>query len=233
MEETISRMAGSEHGSAKTVAELTEIAAGIGRPGPPADDDVRRPRGAGLRCRGCRGSASCSGSGSSPVDGCANAAAGSPTPEFFWEPAPDCWNIRPDEHHVGGWSYEYEFAPAEPAPVTTLGWRLVHITAGNRVYWNHAFGDGTLTFLDLIVPHTAADAIEVWAESRRPVTAWLADATDADLARCARPTCPSARWPPASRCARWSTSRSTTAPRSRCCATCSSAPSPPRAISPV
>ena len=32
MEETISRMAGSEHGSAKTVAELAEIAAGIGRP---------------------------------------------------------------------------------------------------------------------------------------------------------------------------------------------------------
>ncbi len=32
MEETISRMAGSEHGSAKTVTELTEIAAGIGRP---------------------------------------------------------------------------------------------------------------------------------------------------------------------------------------------------------
>ncbi len=32
MEETISRMAGSEHGSAKTVAEITEIADGIGRP---------------------------------------------------------------------------------------------------------------------------------------------------------------------------------------------------------
>jgi FO synthase len=32
MEETISRMAGSEHGSAKTVEELTDIAAGIGRP---------------------------------------------------------------------------------------------------------------------------------------------------------------------------------------------------------
>ena len=32
MEETISRMAGSAHGSAKTVAELTEIADGIGRP---------------------------------------------------------------------------------------------------------------------------------------------------------------------------------------------------------
>jgi len=32
MEETISRMAGSEHGSAKTVSELTDIAAGVGRP---------------------------------------------------------------------------------------------------------------------------------------------------------------------------------------------------------
>ncbi|WP_345714193.1 5-amino-6-(D-ribitylamino)uracil--L-tyrosine 4-hydroxyphenyl transferase CofH, partial [Kineococcus glutinatus] len=32
MEETISRMAGSEHGSAKTVEELREITAGIGRP---------------------------------------------------------------------------------------------------------------------------------------------------------------------------------------------------------
>lgn len=32
MEETISRMAGSEHGSAKTVAELVSIAEGIGRP---------------------------------------------------------------------------------------------------------------------------------------------------------------------------------------------------------
>jgi FO synthase len=32
MEETISRMAGSEHGSAKTVAELVQIAEGIGRP---------------------------------------------------------------------------------------------------------------------------------------------------------------------------------------------------------
>ncbi len=32
MEETISRMAGSEHGSAKTVEELNAVAAGIGRP---------------------------------------------------------------------------------------------------------------------------------------------------------------------------------------------------------
>ena len=38
--------------------------------------------------------------------------------EYFWEPVEDCWNIRPNESHVGGWSYEYEFAPEDPAPVT-------------------------------------------------------------------------------------------------------------------
>jgi FO synthase len=32
MEETISRMAGSEHGSARTVAQLKELAAASGRP---------------------------------------------------------------------------------------------------------------------------------------------------------------------------------------------------------
>jgi FO synthase len=32
MEETISRMAGSEHGSARTVAQLKELAAAAGRP---------------------------------------------------------------------------------------------------------------------------------------------------------------------------------------------------------
>jgi hypothetical protein len=101
--------------------------------------------------------------------------------EFFWEPVPGCWNIRRDERHVGGWSYEYEFAPEDPAPLTTIGWRLVHLTAGNRLYWNHGFGDATLTFPALEVPHTADSALAAWHDSRVPVTKWLADANDDDL----------------------------------------------------
>ncbi len=101
--------------------------------------------------------------------------------EFFWEPVPGCWNIRRDERHVGGWSYEYEFAPEDPAPLTTIGWRLVHLTAGNRLYWNHGFGDARLTFPDLEVPHTADSALAAWHDSRVPVTKWLADANDDDL----------------------------------------------------
>lgn len=44
MEETISRMAGSEHGSAKTVAELVEIGAGIDRPVVERTTAYGRPR---------------------------------------------------------------------------------------------------------------------------------------------------------------------------------------------
>jgi hypothetical protein len=102
--------------------------------------------------------------------------------EYFWEPVADCWNIRPDDQHVGGWSYEYEFAPVDPVPLTTIGWRLVHLNAGNRIYWNHAFGDGSLVFPDLEVPHTAEAALAAWRESRLPITSWLTQATDADLA---------------------------------------------------
>lgn len=42
MEETISRMAGSDHGSALTVADLTDIAVGIARPAAQRTTDYRR-----------------------------------------------------------------------------------------------------------------------------------------------------------------------------------------------
>jgi hypothetical protein len=102
--------------------------------------------------------------------------------EFFWEPVSDCWNIRPDPQGLGRWTYEYDFDPPPPHPVTTIGWRLVHVAADNWIYWEHAFGPARQTFTDLDVPHTAASAIQNWQDSRRAITHWLRTATDADLA---------------------------------------------------
>ena len=51
MEETISRMAGSEHGSAKTVGRADRDRRRHRPPGPAARHDVRRSRGAGLNVR--------------------------------------------------------------------------------------------------------------------------------------------------------------------------------------
>jgi hypothetical protein len=100
--------------------------------------------------------------------------------EFFWEPVPDCWTIfrGPD----GQWTYHYEWPAPQPAPVTTIAWRLVHIAADNWIYWEWAFGPGQRIFPDLPVPSTAAEALTNWQDSRRPITEWLRSATDAALA---------------------------------------------------
>ncbi|TCN44676.1 DinB family protein [Kribbella orskensis] len=97
--------------------------------------------------------------------------------EYFWEPVAGCWSVKPDVDRPGRWTYEYEFAPPTP-PVTALSWRLVHITADNLIYWEHAFGPGVRNFPDLPVPSTAAAALEAWQASRQPVTEWLARAGD-------------------------------------------------------
>lgn len=101
--------------------------------------------------------------------------------EYLWCPVPGMWNVGPAPDGTGRWTYPYEFAPAPPAPLTTIAWRLVHITAGNRIYWEHAFGPGVRNFPDLPVPATAAEALRDWRNSREPVTRWLAEAGDAAL----------------------------------------------------
>ena len=102
--------------------------------------------------------------------------------EYLWEPVDDCWTVHPDPAAPDRWTYPYEFDPPPPTPFTTLAWRLVHITAGNVIYWEHAFGPGERNFPDLPVPSTAADAIKAWRDSRQPVTAWLENTDDLALA---------------------------------------------------
>jgi hypothetical protein len=62
------------------------------------------------------------------------------------------------------------------------GWRLVHITAANEIYWEFAFGPGERTFPDLTTPGNAIEALEMWQQSRLPVSEWINAASAADLA---------------------------------------------------
>jgi hypothetical protein len=101
--------------------------------------------------------------------------------ELLWEPAPGSWNLVPNPDHPGGWTYPYDFAPPDPHPLTTIGWRLVHLTGDNLMYLEHAFGPGVRTFPDLPVHGTAAEVMADWRASTEPVSTWLAAATDADL----------------------------------------------------
>ncbi len=101
--------------------------------------------------------------------------------ELLWEPVADAWNLMPDPDRSGTWTYPYDFEPPQPHPVTTIGWRLVHIAADNWIYTEHAFGPGLRNFPDLVVAGTAAEVVADWQASRTPVESWLDAATDADL----------------------------------------------------
>jgi hypothetical protein len=57
--------------------------------------------------------------------------------EYFWEPAPDSWSIRPRGRshapiQAGSGAFTIDFAVPEPdpAPVTTIAWRLGHVIVG-------------------------------------------------------------------------------------------------------
>jgi hypothetical protein len=54
--------------------------------------------------------------------------------EYLWEPVADCWSIRPrgtctSPAPIGSGPWQRDNAPEdpEPAPVTTIAWRLAHL----------------------------------------------------------------------------------------------------------
>lgn len=55
--------------------------------------------------------------------------------EYFWQPVPGCWTISrrgesraPNSHGSGEFTWDHGPAPAGPEPVTTIAWRLAHLT---------------------------------------------------------------------------------------------------------
>ena len=49
--------------------------------------------------------------------------------EYLWEPVPGTWSVRPDEE-TGKLAIDFRYPPPDPAPVTTIAWRLAHLTVG-------------------------------------------------------------------------------------------------------
>jgi hypothetical protein len=106
--------------------------------------------------------------------------------EYFWEPAPGCWSIRP----AGGGTFMADWAwPApDPPPVTTIAWRLAHIAGpvlGIRA--SSHFGDGSVTLDSIVWPGSAAQAL-AWLD--RSYAAWKAGVAGLDAAGLARPVGP-------------------------------------------
>ena len=99
--------------------------------------------------------------------------------EFFWEPVADCWNIYEDK--PGHWTYHYAIPDPDPAPLTSVGWQIVHVATCKVMYHEWAFGPGRLTFPDLVIPHTTAGALEMLGDGQRRLVDALGKLTEPQL----------------------------------------------------
>jgi hypothetical protein len=108
--------------------------------------------------------------------------------EYLWEPVDGCWSVRRREvavtpHPIGGgaWVLDYERAELDPAPVTTIAWRLCHIVYGQRMRYDYTFGTRALTRDSLELPATADAALRWLHESHAAWRGGLHGLREADL----------------------------------------------------
>ncbi len=99
--------------------------------------------------------------------------------EYFWEPVPGMWSIRPRAEArtttpvgAGDWICDFAFPEPSPVPVTTIAWRLGHVIVGIFGMRNAShFGGPPVDYATYRWPATATDALvalddayRIWVE---------------------------------------------------------------------
>ncbi|MGP3926382.1 DinB family protein [Streptomyces sp. 8N616] len=111
--------------------------------------------------------------------------------EYFWEPVPGCWSVRPRGESTapiaagaGGFTIDFAFPEPDPAPVTTIAWRLGHIVVGvlgARVA--SYFGGPPVSYESFHYAGTAEEALAQLDEGYAAWTAGVRGLGDEGLAR--------------------------------------------------
>jgi hypothetical protein len=111
--------------------------------------------------------------------------------EYFWEPAPGAWGIRPKgtstapvSAGTGPYRVDFAFPEPDPPPVTTIGWRLAHVIVGVFGMRAASYFDGPAC--DYSTFAYAGSAAEALTQLDAAQAAWRAGVralSDADLAR--------------------------------------------------
>ncbi|CAN5310288.1 DinB family protein [soil metagenome] len=101
--------------------------------------------------------------------------------EYLWEPVPGCWTIRPRgtgatavQGGSGEFTIDFEWPEPDPAPVTTVAWRLGHVIVGVLAARVAGHFDGPpADYLEWDYAGTAAGAL---AQLDEAYAAWTAGA---------------------------------------------------------
>jgi hypothetical protein len=75
--------------------------------------------------------------------------AGMSRDEFLWEPYPGMWSLRrrgeaptPKAFGPGEWVLDHDtsISPFDPGPLSTIAWRIAHLSSGFAGRWEWTFG---------------------------------------------------------------------------------------------
>jgi DinB superfamily len=99
--------------------------------------------------------------------------------EYRWEPVPGCWSVRRRENGpgpraaeligAGEWGLDSAWPPPWPPPLTTIAWRLGHISSMLALRADHMAGSHSLTDDDYRFSGLAAEGIAAFDSA---VMAW-------------------------------------------------------------
>jgi DinB family protein len=133
--------------------------------------------------------------------------AGLTDDEYFWEPAPGCWTVRPRGERPaveypgafgcggGAFTTDFAFPEPDPPPVTTIAWRLAHLIVGVFGYRAAAhFGSKVAPGADAIAAYRefayAGSAAEALEQLDAVYADWSAGVRALDAAALRRPIGP-------------------------------------------
>jgi DinB superfamily len=121
--------------------------------------------------------------------------------EHFWEPVPGCWSVRRRADAVsegacgsGEMVVDFELPEPDPPPLTTIAWRLAHVTVVFDERLGRHFGGPVI---DRSTAVYASDAAGALADLDRAYSAWVAAVSSLDDAALARPIGPKEPFPDA------------------------------------
>ncbi|MCV7431864.1 DinB family protein [Mycolicibacterium bacteremicum] len=98
--------------------------------------------------------------------------------EYFWAPVPDCWTVHPD----GG--VDFAYPQPEPAPFTTIAWRMAHVIIGVLAMRSHShFGGPAADYETWSYATDAATALRQLDEEKARWTAGVRALSDVELQR--------------------------------------------------
>lgn len=80
------------------------------------------------------------------------------TEEYLWEPVADVWTVHAGENGEANYA-DLVYPGPNPAPFTTLAWRMFHMTSFFNTRWSNHFGDGSFDIKQQPVRLTADEGM--------------------------------------------------------------------------